>query len=357
MDETDPEIVFDEQGVCNHCSNLNAKVKNLPTFNDLQSIIRKIKEAGKHKKYDCIVGVSGGVDSSYVAYLIKELGLRPLAVHLDNGWNSELAVSNIEKILDQLKIDLYTDVVDWVEFRDLQRAFLKSSTPDIEIPTDHMITASLYQTAIKYKIRYIISGYNDITECIMPIAWSHGHADWKYISSVHKKFGTVPLKTIPHYSFWQYLKYRYWYRLKLVKVLNYINYNKPTAINKLRERFNWRPYGGKHGESIYTRFTQSYWLPKKFGYDKRRAHLSNLICACQISREEALKELDDNSYWTSGQAEADKEYVMKKLCLTEEEFDKLLYAENKSIWDYPSYQGSRWYKGIRGIYRLTKRLI
>lgn len=339
MDTTDPEIAFDESGVCNHCHTYDRLVREHIVEGEagrrrLEKLIADIKRAGRGKPYDCIIGVSGGVDSTYVAYLVKKLGLRPLAIHLDNGWDSELAVKNIEETLKRLSIDLYTEVLDWEEFRDLQAAFLKASTPDSEIPTDHAINAILGSMAEKIGVKYIIIGTNVRTESHLPRAWSQGHFDWKYIRELHKRFGTRPLKTFPHFSFFTY--YRRMFTQKRIEILNYIGYSKKEALEVLQEELGWRYYGGKHYESIYTRFYQGYILPVKFGFDKRRAHLSSLICSGEITREQALEELKIPTYSPSMQEE-DREYVVKKLGFTEEEFTAIMNAPKKSYWDYPSY--------------------
>jgi len=364
MDTTDPEIYFDDEGICNHCRryellknsyphNLNEKEKK----RELQKIIEKMKNSGKNKKYDCVIGVSGGVDSTYLAYLTKKFGLRPLAVHLDNGWNSELAVNNIEKCLRALGIDLETIVLDWGEFKDLQLAFLKASVPDVEIPTDHAIIASLYKVASKYNIKYIVLGVNFSTESVLPRMWSHGHNDWKYIKSIYKKFGNKKkLNSFPHLSLVDYFYYIFIKKIKIVKLLDYVKYNKKEAIETLK-KFGWKPYGHKHYESIYTRFVQGYYLPKKFNYDKRKAHLSSLILSGQITREEALKELKKNPYPSKELEEEDKKYVLKKLNLTEKEFEKIMKTPPKHFWDYPSYEKMFIYKIMLWIYKKLSRRI
>lgn len=339
MDTTDPNIVFDENGVCNHCHTYDRMVREYVVdgeagLRQLEKIAEKIRNDGKGKKYDCVIGVSGGVDSTYVAFRVKQLGLRPLAVHLDNGWDSELAVKNIEETLKRLGIDLYTEVLDWEEFKDLQVAFLKASTPDSEIPTDHAIGALLSNTAERIGVKYVIIGTNVRTETHLPSAWSQGHSDWKYIRELHKRFGTRSLKTFPHFDFFTY--YRRMFTKKRIEILNYVGYNKKEALRVLQDELGWRYYGGKHYESIYTRFYQGYILPKKFGYDKRRSHFSSLICSGEITRDQVLEELKVPTYPPSMQ-EDDREYVVKKLGLTDEEFDEIMQAPNKSYWDYPSY--------------------
>ena len=339
MDTSDPEITFDENGVCNHCHTYDRLVREYVLDGEagrqkLDQLAAKIRADGKGKQYDCVIGISGGVDSTYVAYLVKKLGLRPLAIHLDNGWDSELAVKNIEETLKRLGIDLYTEVLDWEEFKDLQVSFLKASTPDSEIPSDHAIFAILSNMAAKLGIKYVILGNNVRTETHLPRAWSQGHFDWKYIREVHKRFGSRPLKTFPHYGFFTY--YLRMLTQQRIEILNYVGYKKQEALRVLQEELGWRYYGGKHYESIYTRFYQGYILPEKFGFDKRRSHLSSLICSGEMDREQALEELKVPTYSPSMQEE-DREYVTKKLGFTDQEFSTIMKAPKKSYWDYPSY--------------------
>jgi N-acetyl sugar amidotransferase len=356
MDTTDPDIQFDENGVCNHCREYDLRVKK-KVFSGaegkfrLEKIIRDIKKSGANKAYDCIIGVSGGVDSTYVAYKVKEFGLRPLAVHLDNGWDSEMAVKNIEQVLKKLEIDLYTHVIDWEEFKNLQLAFLKASTPDSEIPSDHAIFATMCQTAEKIGVKYILMGHNTRTETHLPSAWSQGHLDWKYIKSIHQQFGTTQLKTFPHLDFWTYFRYRA--TQNWITILDYLDYVKQDAMALLQNELGWKYYGGKHYESIYTRFYQGYILPTKFGYDKRKCHLSSLICSGEITRAEALLQLNHPTYAPTLQEE-DHEYVVKKLGLTDEEFENIMKLPQKSYWDYPGsfkFYKSPVYKGLVTLYR------
>ena len=352
MDTTDPGIVFDEQGVCNHCHDHERLMKQKVLTGKageayLLKLVEQMKRDGRGKPYDCLIGVSGGVDSTYVAYLVKKMGLRPLAVHMDNGWDSELAVRNIEETLKRLGIDLYTEVLDWEEFKALQVAFLKASTPDSEIPSDHAIAAVLGNMADRLRIRYIISGANVRTETHLPRAWSQGHFDWKYIWSVNHRFGRGALLTFPYIDLIAY--YRRLITQRRVDILNYIDYSKTDAMKILEREMGWRYYGGKHYESIYTRFYQGYILPVKFGYDKRRSHLSSLICSGELTREAAMEELEKPSYPPSMQEE-DREYVVKKLGLSDSEFEAILNAPKKTFWDYPSY--GRIVEGplLRGLY-------
>lgn len=358
MDTSDPDIYFNERGVCNHCIRydleLSKRVFRGPEAEKkLNEIISQVKEKGAEKEYDCIVGVSGGVDSTYVAYLCKKLGLRPLAIHFDNGWNSELSVSNIEKTLDVLGIDLYTYVIDWEEFKDLQLSFLKASTPDGEIPTDHAINALLFKEANKRGIKYIISGMNFATEAIAVKAWAYGHSDWKYIRSIQKLFGKIKLTKYPHFNFFQLFWWTFIKRIKSVSILNYLDYNKEEVMNILQNELGWIYYGGKHYESVYTRFYQGYILPKKFNIDKRRGHLSDLILSGQICREEAFKEIEKPGY--------DKElflqdlnFVMKKFKLQENDFENLMELPRRSFNDYPNnYKKVYWIKNF--VNNLRKR--
>lgn len=340
MDITDPDIYFDELGVCNHCKRydelLDKRVfRGKEAKEKLEQIVKNIKSSGETREYDCIIGVSGGVDSTYVAYLTKELGLKALAVHFDNGWNSELAVRNIERILDLLNIDLYTYVIEWSTFKDLQMSFLKASTPDGEIPTDHAINALLFSEASKRGIKYIINGMNFATESLAVPAWAYGHSDWKYIRSVHRIFGTKKLAKYPHYTFTDLAYWTVVRRINVVSILNYLEYNKDEVMKLLQESLGWVYYGGKHYESVYTRFYQGYILPRKFNIDKRIGHLSDLIRSGQLTREKALEELTKPIYDES-LLRQDKEFVLKKFKINEVEFDKIMSIELKTFQDYPN---------------------
>jgi N-acetyl sugar amidotransferase len=340
MDTSDPEIFFDEDGVCNHCHRYDVELPKRVFQGEiakekLSQIINKIKQSGKGKEYDCIIGVSGGVDSTYVAYLTKQLGLRALAIHFDNGWNSELAVSNIEKVLDGLNIDLYTYVIDWEEFKDLQLSFLKASTPDGEIPTDHAINALLFREASKRGIKYIINGMNFATESMAVRMWAYGHSDWKYIKAVHKLFGTSSLKRYPHYSFLNLFYWTFFQRIKVVSILNYVEYDKDKVMTLIQDKLGWVYYGGKHYESVYTRFFQGYILPAKFNIDKRIGHLSDLIRSKQLTREKAIEELKNVGYDVQ-MKNIDLDFVMKKLDFDKESFKQLMNEKPKNFMDYPN---------------------
>lgn len=338
MDTTDKNIVFNDEGICNHCLRYDIELPRRVFKGDygsekLNHIISLIKKKGKKRKYDCIIGVSGGVDSTYVAYLTKKHGLNPLAIHFDNGWNSELAVSNIEKTLDKLNIDLFTYVINWEEFKNLQLSFLKASTPDGEIPTDHAITALLFREAAKRNINYIISGMNFATESISVSSWAYGHSDWKYIKSVHKKYGSKKLKTYPHFSLFNLFYWTFLKKIKSVSILNYVSYNKFEAKKIMQNKLDWKDYGGKHYESIYTRFYQGYILPKKFNIDKRRIHFSDLINAKQIARNEALLELVKDPL-DKDIAKNDLVFLRKKFNLSVEQFKVIMNLKIKSFKEF-----------------------
>jgi len=353
MDTTDPEISFDEKGVCNHCHDYDRRLEaevfpGAKGRQQLAKVVAQIKREGQGKKYDCILGLSGGVDSTYVAYVTKKLGLRPLAVHLDNGWNSEISVRNIENIVNILELDLHTEVLDWEEFRRLQVAFLRASTPDSEIPTDHAIIATLYRLAAQHKVRWIMDGSNIVTEIMVPATWSHGHSDWGYIKHLNDNFGGAELKTYPHYDYYDYMV-RSPHRQKIQRfpLLNYIDFNKLEAIEVMKKELKWTPYGGKHYESIYTRFYQGYILPKKFGFDKRRSHLSCLVANNRITRDQALAEIQQPSLSEEMERD-DRAFVAKKLGLNDAEFTQIMNAPRKTFWDYPSSErdlpGTKLYK-------------
>lgn len=336
----DRKIVFDDDGVCHHCHRYDAMFSTRVIRGEagkavLDGLVQKMKEAGRGSDYDCIIGVSGGVDSTYVAWLVKQLGLRPLALHLDNGWNSELAVKNIERLLGRLGIDLYTYVIDWEEFRDLQKSFLKASTPDGDIPSDHAIGALLWREAVKRNIKYIVSGMNFTTESISVPDWAYGHSDWKYVKAIQRNFGSVKLRTYPHFSLFYLIFANLIRGVRTVSILNYIDYDKTEAINKITKELGWQNYGGKHHESVYTRFYQGYVLPKKFGIDKRYGHLSDLINAGQITRSEALKEMSNPPYPEAQQFE-DLVYVSKKLGFDVVAFEELMKRPVKNFRDYPN---------------------
>jgi N-acetyl sugar amidotransferase len=357
MDTTDPDITFDDKGYCNHCTRFFERARTeLHTDEEgqrrLDALVARIKAEGRGKEYDCIIGLSGGVDSSTVAHIVKRLGLRPLAVHLDNGWDSELAVSNVERLVKKLELDLSTLVLDWEMFKDLHLAFLKASVANSEIPTDHAISATLYRLAVKHGLRYIISGGNLATEAIMPLSWGYYNLDWKHIKAIHNRFGERKLKRFPHLTLAHWAYYTFLKGIKVIPILNYFEYNKEASKRMLATEYGWKDYGGKHYESVYTRFFQGYILPTKFGYDKRRAHLAALVCSGQMNREDALEEMEKPPYPKEMLAE-DRPFVIKKLGLTEKAFEELMVTPPKSFADYPN--NYFWIKNMSGFMALAKR--
>jgi N-acetyl sugar amidotransferase len=336
----DPDLVLDENGICNHCHNFDKAISKIPSGENAKKnfseTIQKIKDSGKGKKYDCIIGVSGGVDSTYLAYLAKQNGLRALLMHCDNGWNSELSVKNIDNLCVQTGFDLQTLVLDWEEFKDIQMAFFKAGVVDIELPYDYALLVSPYEEALKHNITYVLTGHNLVTEGIfLPDTWRHEKMDIVNIKSIHKKFGTKRMKNFPSYSFLrQNLINR---KLRYVSLLNYTDYNKAEVKKLIIEKLGWRDYGGKHYESIFTRFYQGYILKEKFKIDKRQYHLSVLVQSGQMSREEALNEMKVDPY-QGDQLEEDKQYVMKKLGFTEESFKEYMEAPIKKHSDFATIE-------------------
>jgi N-acetyl sugar amidotransferase len=348
MDTTDPDITFDDQGNCNHCTSALERLRYtwFPDDNgekQLDRIFERIKHEERNKDFDCIIGLSGGVDSSYLAYITVKKGLRPLVVHVDCGWNSELAVKNIENIVKKLNIELHTLVVNWEEMKDLQRSFFKASLPDQDIPQDHAIFAALYNFADINKIKYVLNGVNFSTESILPDSWGYQAMDYRHIKAIHKKFGERKLKEYPHVNFFdRYIYYTIIKRMKIINPLNYINYRKDDAVETLTKELGWQYYGEKHYESRFTKFFQSYYLPLKFNFDKRRAHLSSLIISGQISRDEALNRMKEDIY-SKSEINFDLEFVAKKLDWSAQEFKQIIslppnrhgnFATNKSLFDF-----------------------
>ena len=342
MDTTDSKIQFDEKGYCDHCNNFYSNI--LPNWHpdeigarELKKIVEKIKRDGRNKKYDCLIGLSGGVDSSYLVYLAKEkLGLRPLVYLVDTGWNLDVANENVERLIKGLNLDIHTEVVDWDEMKDLQLAYFKSQVPYQDTPQDHAIFAALYNYAANNGFKYVLTGANYSSECVRePIEWAHVN-DLTQIKDIHHRFGTRPLDKFPLCGMFKYrLYYRYIKGMQIIQPLNLIPYVKEDAINELHERFGWQRYGNKHFENIFTRFYEGYWLPNKFGYDKRRAHFSSLIVTGQLTREEAL-EIIKNPPYPIEEAMQDMEVVAKKLGITRAEFEELMKGENKTYRDYKS---------------------
>lgn len=334
MDTTTKYITFDKDGICNFCHDYevqalgNVKRSRELRQKDLEAKLKHVKLSGAGKKYDCVIGMSGGLDSSYVAVLVKEFGLRPLVVHFDNGWNTELAVNNITNIVNRLGFDLYTYVIDWEEFKDLQLSYFKASVLDLEVPTDQLIFAILYKLAKENNINYILDGYNFRTEFGMPKDWSAEQKfDLTNLKNIHKKYGKLKLRKFPTISDTDLYYYQHINNIQTLSLINYVDYDWHNVRQLLKERFDYKPYQYKHYESIFTRFYQGYILPKKFNIDKRKAHLSTLIRSGFITRDSALEELKQPTYPIADQ-EADKHYVSKKWDLTENEFEKYMKQPN-----------------------------
>lgn len=342
MDTTDPLIEFDEQGVCNHCHKFDVETSKRWFPNEegqqkLKKIFEKIKEDGRGKEYDCILGLSGGLDSAYLALIMKESNLRPLVVHVDAGWNSELAVYNIEKIVKYCDFELFTHVMDWSEVKDLQVSFLRAGVANQDVVQDHAYFSSLYHFAVDNDISYVINGGNIATESVFPSVWHHSAMDSINLHDIHKKFGTTPLKNYKTISFLQYyLYYPFIKKMKTVNPLNYMPYSKEMALSQLKEKVGYKEYGRKHGESRFTKFFQNYYLPKKFGQDKRKPHLSSIILSGGMTRDEALIQLNQELYEPVELA-SDKAYVAKKLGLNEAELDKLIAEPGRTYSDFKNW--------------------
>jgi len=336
MDDTVKGISFDENGVCTFCQIHDELEASFPMNNEtprkLQELVNQIKKDGKNKKYDCVLGVSGGRDSTYTLYSAVKLGLRPLAVHFDNGWNSDLAVQNIKNACKKLNVDLYTHVADWEEYKDLQRAFLSSSTPDAEVPTDWVIFSVLFREAAREGVKYIIHGHSFRTEGTTPLTWTY--MDGKYVNFIHKKFGKLKIKSFPVMSMVDYLYYTFVRSIRQVRMLYYLPYNEEEILDKLTREVGWQSYGGKHHESKYTGFFQSFILTRKFNIDKRKLHYSALLRNGQLTRDEALAKVQKDPY-DGGKETLD--YCLKKLDYTHNEFEAIMNEKPKLFLDYESY--------------------
>lgn len=360
MDTSDPCITFDDMGVCNHCREFDAVTSkrwfpNEKGMQELEAMYKRLKQDNVDSTYDCILGLSGGVDSSYLALKLYEAGIRPLVVHVDGGWNSELAVHNIEKIIHYCGWDLHTIVIPWDEMRDLQLAYLKSGIANQDVPQDHAFFASLYHFAVRHNVRYVISGGNIATESIFPKAWHWSAMDAINLKAIHQRFGTKPLTSYHTIGFFKlYFYYPFIKRMKVLYPLNYMPYSKDKALQELREKLGYKEYARKHGESLFTKFFQNYWLPMKFGYDKRKPHLSSLIVSGQLTKEEALTELSKPLY-DEKELKTDKEYIAKKLGVSQEEFEQILQMPSHRYSDFSNME--RLYTAMKKIQRIVSGIL
>lgn len=342
MDTTDSSIKFDEKGVCDYCNNYYNNI--LPNWHpdaqseaEIMEVVARIKNDGKDKDHDCLIGISGGLDSSYLVYIaVQKFGLRPLLFHVDAGWNSDISTHNIQKLVDGIGVELYTEVVNWSEMKDLQRAFIKSQVPDIDTPQDLVFFSSLYNFAAKNDYKYILTGGNFSTECVRePLEWgAYYQTDMRYVRDIHNKFGERPLKTFPTCDIFKYkIQYRLLNGVRVVKPLDSIPFEKEVATKLLEEKFGWQRYQHKHHESRFTRFYESYWLPRKFGFDKRKNHLSSLILTNQLNRKDALDRVSRPEL-PEPELLQEFEYVAKKLDFTVEELQYYFEGPNKTFRDY-----------------------
>ncbi|NQU32402.1 MAG: N-acetyl sugar amidotransferase [Bacteroidetes bacterium] len=366
MDTSDSRITFDENGVCDHCNDFHTNVKpqwhtDERSHQEMVALVKRIKVSGKKNDFDCLLGLSGGVDSSYMLHLaVKEFGLRPLVFHVDGGWNSELAVNNIQVMIDKLGLDLYTEVINWEEMKDFQLTFFKSGVPHIDIAQDHAFIAALYKFANKHNIKYILNGGNVSTECVRnPMEWLYYGTDMVHIHDLIKRFGTVKLETYPFSSVLRHKFYlRYIRGVKVVKMLNYRPYIKEEALSLLEKEYGWKPYPQKHFESRFTKFYEGYWLPERFGIDTRRVQYSSLILTGQMSREDALEKLKKPAY--NPETIGDEfNYIATKLGVSSEELRSYFTMPKKFYWDYKNQEslfnlGAKVLKAL-GVERSIKR--
>ncbi|MFL7023344.1 N-acetyl sugar amidotransferase [Enterovibrio norvegicus] len=360
MDKSDAFIKFDQSGMCNHCiefDNVTSKrwFPNEAGKNELEKIFSKIKTERNNEEYDCILGLSGGLDSSYLALVMKEYGLRPLVVHIDAGWNSELAVYNIEKIVKYCNFDLHTHVMNWREIKDLQVSFLKAGLANQDVVQDHAFFATLYHFAVKNNIKYVISGGNIATEAVFPKSWHHSAMDAISLKNIHKKFGTIPLRDYKTISFLDcYFYYPFVKGMKALRPLNYLEYSKEKALEELIDKVGYKPYGRKHGESRFTKFFQNHYLPVKFGIDKRKAHLSSMILSGLITRDEAILEMEKPLY-DEKELKEDTYYIAKKLGLSEEQLNEMTTSPGHHYSEYKNWDSR--YNFMKKIQKFVSKVL
>lgn len=346
MDTSDPEITFDDRGVCNHCIEFEEVTRKSWHPDETGAAmwareVERIKKEGEGRAYDSILGLSGGVDSSYLALKVYEAGLRPLVVHVDAGWNSELAVANIEQIVNYCKFDLHTHVVNWEDMRDLHLAYLRSGVANQDVPQDHAFFANLYHYAVQNGVRTVFSGGNIATEAVWPSAWHGSAMDAINLKAIHKRFGERQLKAYPTIGFLDYyFTYPFVRKMRTVRPLNLMPFDKESAVKEMAEKLGWRSYGRKHGESLFTKLFQNYILPRKYGYDKRRPHYASMILSGQLTREEALVKLEEPLY-DPGELEADLNYFCKKLRISRSEFEEILESPTRHHTEFPTWEANK----------------
>lgn len=345
MDTTDSKISFNELGICDHCTTFDSQIQlswnQQGDLKKLSEVVRQIKRAGNNKEFDCLMGMSGGVDSSFLLHrMVKDYGLRPLVFHVDAGWNSQLAVNNIQRIIDKLGLDLYTEVIDWKEMRDLQLSFFKSGVPHIDAPQDHAFFATMYKYAALHNIKFILTGGNYATECIRnPLEWMWYQSDSIQLRDIHRTYGTIPLRKFPITNIlWHKIYLPYLRGIKKIEPLNLMPYDKELATQELEAEYGYQRYPQKHFESRFTRFYESYWLFERFGYDTRKVQFSSLILTGQMTRNEALEELKNKPY-DENTIHQDIEYIATKLGITVEELESYRFMEKKTYKDYKSQEG------------------
>jgi N-acetyl sugar amidotransferase len=362
LDTTDyPEIEFDVDGVCNICRTFD-KLRATQVFEHgagekkRDELLKAIRKSAKGKPYDCIVALSGGTDSSYLAYLCKQWRLNPLVLHVDNGWNTELAVKNIEELVKRLGFDLYTFVIDWQELRDLQLAYFKSSVIDLDIPSENALLGAFFRVTRKHRLKFLLTGHNIMTEGWLPPNFTSQYKlDTLNLRAIQKRFGTMKLRRYPSIGFFRYQYYTRICGIRFVNPLNYTEYDKEEAKRILKEELNWQEYGAKHYENIFTRFYQGYILPRKYGVDKRKAHLSTLICSAQLSREEALAVVAEPPYADQHLLESDMNFVLKKLGMSHSDFEQFMKTPARSHAEFPSYLN--YYRKLQPLIRRFKGLV
>jgi len=357
LDKTVSDFEIQEDGICNYCKSYYSHILTIPNSilekeEGLKKAIQKIKlSKGKNQKYDCIIGLSGGVDSSFLALKAVEYGLNPLIVHVDTGWNSEVAVMNVYNIINKLNLDLYTYVVNWEEMRDLQVAFLRSSVPDCDIPQDHVFPIILNKIASKFNLKYILSGHNVVGEFISPSNWMYDSNDLNHLLDIQNQFGSIKLKDYPKNNlFSRYIYYRNIKKIESIRLLYFINYNREMAINEITTKLNWKSYGAKHEESRFTKFFQKYYLFEKFGFDKRKAHLSNQILSGEISKSQAIEILKKKPY-DEVFIQRELPYTLRKLKISKKEWEKIMKTPPRTHKSFKSDYNTFTFRLIKLIAR------